>query len=502
MFNTPERKLKCRKYRLRAGRAFAALFCFALLLVSPGLTVRADKTPEEERLELQRGMTVQSNEVPNWPAGPVVSAESAILMEADTGTILYAKNIHMREYPASTTKILTTLIAAERCSLDEVVTFSHDAVFDNPPGSSGIAMDVGQTLTMEQCLNAILIRSANEVSFAVAEHITDTTDWSVFAEIMNQRAEELGCLNSHFTNPNGLPDEEHYTTAYDLAMIGRAFFANEMLCKISLTKRLEIPASDTIPVAKIENNAMQIIPGGTYAYEYLIGCKSGYTSVARSCLVSCAEKDGMKLICAVLRDEPPLQYEDTISLFNYGFSNFDKINVSQTETRYNIDDSGTFYGGADIFGSSRPLLTLNRDDHIILPRTATFEDIDSSVSYIEGNSGQVAVISYSYHGADIGSVRVNFAAEEDTSPVFDTLEDEADSLNQQIQSDKPVIYINVVKILTFAAGAGALLFIFLLIRALTRNYEFARRNSRLSWKRSHKRHRYRTWSEKRNRHTR
>lgn len=134
-------------------------------------------------------------------------------------------------------------------------------------------MDVGQTLTMEQCLNAILIRSANEVCFAVAEHITGTTDWSVFAGIMNERAEELGCLNTNFVNPNGLPDENHYTTAYDLAMIGRAFFANEMLCRISLTRRLEIPASDTIPVAKIENSSMQIIPGGAYAYEYLIGCK-------------------------------------------------------------------------------------------------------------------------------------------------------------------------------------------------------------------------------------
>lgn len=491
-----------REQRANKAAAFTAFLCCALLLLPPAPAVRADEPSAEERLEQQRGMTVQSNEVPNWPAGPAVSAESAILMEAETGTILYAKNIHMREYPASTTKILTTLIASERCSLDEVVTFSHDAVFDNPPGSSGIAMDVGQTLTMEQCLNAILIRSANEVSFAVAEHITGTTDWSVFADIMNQRAEELGCLNSHFVNPNGLPDEEHYTTAYDLAMIGRAFFSNEMLCKISLTKRLEIPASDTVPVAKIENNAMQIIPGGTYAYEYLVGCKSGYTNAARSCLVSCAEKDGMKLICAVLRDESPLQYEDTISLFNYGFSNFDKVNVSQTETKYNIDDSGTFYGGADIFGSSRPLLALNRDDHIILPRTAAFEDIDSSVSYVEGNSGQVAVISYSYHGTPIGSVRVNFAAEEDSSPVFDALTDESDSKSQQEQADRPVLYINVVKILTVAAGIGALLFFFLLIRALTRNYEFSHRNSRRSWRRSHKRHHYKTWSEKRDRHTR
>ncbi len=501
MPNTPAYQSNTDRTKLQGRRMLAALLCAALLLLSPEVTVRADQTPEEERLELQRGMTVQSNEIPNWPAGPVVSAESAILMEAETGTILYAKNIHMREFPASTTKILTTLIASERCSLDEVVTFSHDAVFDNPPGSSGIAMDVGQTLTMEQCLNAILIRSANEVSFAVAEHITDTTDWSVFADIMNQRAEELGCLNSHFTNPNGLPDEEHYTTAYDLAMIGRAFFANEMLCKISLTRRLEIPASDTVPVAKIENNAMQIIPGGTYAYEYLVGCKSGYTSVARNCLVSCAEKDGMKLICAVLRDEAPLQYEDTISLFNYGFSNFDKVNVSQTETRYNIDDSGTFYGGGDIFGSSRPLLTLNKDDHIILPRTAVFEDIDSAVSYAAGNGGQVAVISYSYHGAPIGSVRVNFAAEEDTSPVFDTLEDE-NAQSQQEQSDKRVIYINVVRILTVAAGIGALLFFFLLIRTVTRNYEFSTRHTRRSWKRSHKRHRNKIWSEKRDRHTR
>ena len=228
MPNTPAYQSNADRTKLQGRRMLAALLCAALLLLSPEVTVRADQTPDEERLELQRGMTVQSNEIPNWPAGPVVSAESAILMEAETGTILYAKNIHMREFPASTTKILTTLIASERCSLDEVVTFSHDAVFDNPPGSSGIAMDVGQTLTMEQCLNAILIRSANEVSFAVAEHITDTTDWSVFADIMNRRAEELGCLNSHFTNPNGLPDEEHYTTAYDLAKIGSAFFANEM----------------------------------------------------------------------------------------------------------------------------------------------------------------------------------------------------------------------------------------------------------------------------------
>lgn len=145
-------------------------------------------------------------------------------------------------------------------------------------------MDVGQELTVEQCLNAILIRSANEVCYALAEHITGTTDWSVFAEMMNQRAKELGCLNTHFSNPNGLPDENHYTTAYDLAMIGRAFFSNELLCRITLTRRMEFPATEKLPQGKLEVNLMKIIPGGEYAYEYLVGCKTGYTADARSCL--------------------------------------------------------------------------------------------------------------------------------------------------------------------------------------------------------------------------
>ena len=206
---------------------FSAAVCAAALSFLTCFTSFA--ADAEALLEANRAMPIQSNQVENWPTGPVVGAEAAVLMEADTGAILYEKNIHMKEYPASTTKLLTTLIASEQCDMDEIVTFSHDAVFDTPRDSSHIAMDVGQELTMEQCLNAILIRSANEVSFAVAEHITGTSDWSVFADMMNRRAKELGCLDSHFANPNGLPDENHYTTAYDMAMIGRAFFANEML---------------------------------------------------------------------------------------------------------------------------------------------------------------------------------------------------------------------------------------------------------------------------------
>lgn len=472
-------------------RLFAAVLCAGSLALAPALPVEAQAPSAAELLlAANRALPVQSNEVPNWPAGPVVGAESAILMELQTGTILYAKNIHQREYPASTTKILTTLIAAERCQMDEIVTFSHDAVFDTPWDSSHIAMDVGQELTMEQCLNAILIRSANEVCYAVAEHITGTTDWQVFSDIMNERAGELGCLNTHFINPNGLPDENHYTTAYDLAMIGRAFFANEMLCKITLAPRIDFPATDKLPQGKLENNHMEIIPGGTYAYEYIVGCKTGYTDDARSCLVSCAEKDGLKLICVVMRDESPNHYEDTISLFEYGFSNFERVNVAQTETKYNIDNTGLFYSGNDIFGSSRPFLSLNKEDFIVLPRTIPFEEVSSSISYEAADESQAAVISYSYQEVPLGTVRVDFNADSQEPSIFDMEGGEGAAAPDQNGGDDSVIFVNVRFLLIGAAVLAGLLLLWLIVHLILKNYNFSPRSGRRGW-RKRNRHRRR-----------
>lgn len=460
-----------------------------------GMPLPAKASSDAElRLEAHRAMEIQSNDIPGWPEGPVVGAESAILMEAETGTILYSKNIHQHQYPASTTKILTALIASERCGMDETVTFSHDAVFDTPWDSSHIAMNPGEELSMEQSLNAILIRSANEVCYAVAEHITGTTDWSVFADMMNERAAELGCLDSNFVNPNGLPDENHYTTAYDLAMIGRAFFANEMLCKITLSRRIDFPATEKLPLGKLENNNMKIIPGGEYAYEYLVGCKTGYTDIARSCLVSCAEKDGMKLICVVMHDEAPYQYQDTIALFEYGFSNFQKINVSQADDKYNIDNTGLFYSGNDIFGSSQPFLSLNQDDFILLPRTATIEDAESSISYDTGNESQAAVISYTYQDVPIGSVRVIFSANREENSLFDAAPEDVQPILEP-EPEKPVIFVNVVYIFIGAGCLAGIVLIVLLVRAVLRNYAFAGRkrhhrrekNGRKEWKKRNRR---------------
>ena len=414
------------KYSLfRSGRQFplvrylSAVLAGITLLTAP-MTVRAGV--KEDNIAIHQAVPVESNQLPGWPQGPTISARSAILIEAETGTILYAKNIHNQEYPASTTKILTALIASERCQMDEMVTFSHDAIYDTPYDSNHIALDVGESITMEQCLNAILIRSANEVSYGVAEHITGTC-WEDFASIMNERAKELGAINTNFVNPNGLPDENHYTTAYDLAMIGKAFFANEILCNMTTTRMLKIPASDTQPDNITEVNQMGLVRGNSYAYEYLVGCKTGYTNASRSSLISCAQKDGMKLICVVLRDEAPYQYEDTLALYEYGFSNFQKLNVSQHDTKYQMDSQGLFYSEKDIFGSSKSILTLNSEDYIVIPNSADFADISSSISYETASKNQAALVTYTYGDWVVGTASIDFTGSLESAYEFDPSED-------------------------------------------------------------------------------
>lgn len=471
-----------KNYLFKQLHRFFTLFCVVCLTVT-ALPITASASKEAElAIAANQAIPVESNSIPNWPVGPTVSAKSAILMDLDTGVILYEKNIHSKEYPASTTKILTSLIAAEECTMDETVTFSHDAVFGIPPGSNHVAMNVGDTLSMETCLQAILIRSANEVSYAVAEHIGGS--WDGFAEMMNKRATELGCVDSNFVNPNGLPDENHYTSAYDLAMIGRAFFSNEMLCQITLTPLLYIEKEKE---DLVDANQMALLPGKQYAYEGIVGCKTGYTDDARSCLVSCAERNDMRLICVVLKDEAPYQYEDTIALFNYGFSNFEKVNISQTETKYNIEGSG-FYSDNDIFGSSKPILSLNQNDYIIKPKTVDFEDIISQISYDTTTPGQVAVIDYSYQSVSIGSASVDLATDKKQTYTFDPEVEEEDEDTPKIPS---VIFINVLKIFLWIVGVGGGVFLIIFIYKFIKSYNTKHPNSRRNWKKDRrKQHSY------------
>ena len=286
--------------------AFCAVFLLSALVPCSVLAAPAEETGTDydAQAEARREMTVESNEWENWPAGPAISAQSAILMDAETGAILYEKNIHEQLYPASITKILTALIVMEQCPLDEMVTYSNEAVNSiNWQTDSNIGIKAGEQITVEQSLYGLLVGSANEVANALAEHVSGSVD--AFAELMNERAAELGCVDSHFANANGIFDENHYTSAHDMALIAKAFFSNDLLSKISGTSTYTIPRSDTVSEELLITCRNQLLPGKSYAYEYLVGSKTGYTSEARQTLVSCAQKDGMKLICVVMKEESP-----------------------------------------------------------------------------------------------------------------------------------------------------------------------------------------------------
>lgn len=461
-----------------------ALLCSVFIWQFNSITVSAIPVLSEE--EARIAIPIETNQIPNWPEGPVVNAQSAILMDADSGAILYAKNVHEKLYPASTTKLLTCLIATEQCSMDEVVTFSHDAVFDAPRDSSHIAIDVGEELTMEQSLNAILIASANEVAFGVAEHIAGT--WQDFAPMMNERAKELGCVDSNFVNPNGLPDDNHYTSSYDLAMIGRAFFANEMLSKISSTKRLDIPASEKQPDHIVEESRNQLFPGRPHAYEYLVGSKTGYTQAAKNTLVSCAEKDGMKLIAVVMVEDSPAQFVDTIALFNYGFSNFERVNISKTETRFQINNANFFYSDNDILGSSKPILSLNTKDCIILPKSITMDQTVSTISYETPSPEQALIISYTYNNQFLGSVSVDLTGNSDNEYAFEqgAMQPAKDDSVTEEQNQPNIIYVNVFKIIFWILAIASFLIFVISIRSFLVNYHFEGRDrrNRRSWMKS------------------
>ena len=384
---------------------------------------------------------IETNEIGNWPTGPELNAESAFLYEANTGVILYAKNIHRHLYPASTTKMMTALLTAENCKMDEIVNFSHDAVFSLESGSSNIGIDPGQALSVEECLYGLMVGSANEVANALAEHIGGSMDG--FAELMNKRAEELGLKDTHYTNANGLNDPSHYTSAHDLAMVANEFFKNEYLSKIGNTPTYHFEPTATQPDDFYLRNKHKLI-NGDIQYVGIKGGKTGYTSEAGETLVTCAEQNGMKLICVIMNEVSPEQFNDTVKLFDYGFSNFAVTNVSENEKKYTVESTNFFPTTVDILGNSEQFLELNKDNYIIMPKNITFQDLDTTLSYETKEASEVAYIEYSYHGAYLGYGCIDLIKDKKVTSAFDsTLSEE---LLKETQTREKPVFINILNI--------------------------------------------------------
>ncbi|MGN0135807.1 serine hydrolase [Anaerotignum sp.] len=258
-----------------------------------------------------------------------LAAETAVLMDAASGEILYEKNADQKMYPASITKLMTILLALEHGNLTDEITFSHDAVYNIEPGSAHIAIIEGETLTLEQVLRAIILRSANEASNGVAEYVDGTVE--EFAKHMTERAKELGCKNTNFVNANGLHDENHYTTAYDMALIARELLTHEEYRSMMSETYYEIPPTNKQSETRYLHGQHQMLnPNSIYYYEDATGGKTGFTTEALNTLVTYAERDGMELIAVVMKCNGAEHYTDTAALFDYGFENYESVKLLST----------------------------------------------------------------------------------------------------------------------------------------------------------------------------
>lgn len=472
------------------SRFLLMFFLGAFLLYARSLTAYATSEELAAEAEARKLLPVQSDEIENWPTGPQTTAEAAILMDADTGIILYAKNIHEKLYPASTTKILTSLLAMENGNLDDMVSFSHEAVFSVPVDGSKMGMDEGEAITLEEALYGILVASANEVSNAVGEYVSGSIN--DFTDLMNTRAAELGCTDSHFVNTNGLFDEDHYTSVYDLALISKAFFQNEMLCKISNTPRYHFEPSETQPDDFYKINKHQLI-NGEMPYEGIIGGKTGYTDQSRQTLVTCAEQNGMKLICIVFKEESPNQFTDTVELFNYGFQNFQILNVSENEEKFNIENVNFFQADNDIFGNSKPILSIDTDSYVIVPNMANFSDLDSTIDYNIAEENHVAKIDYHYSGTYVGSAYVNLSDYAESIYQFETIDTSlTPDADDGYTETNGTIFINVKNVLVgLLIFAAFFIFLFIIRAFVVNNNSSKRRKNRVSRKK-HRRERIRS----------
>lgn len=338
-----------------------------------------------------------------WPAGPEVKAESAIVMEADTGAILYEKNIHVQHYPASTTKIMTTLLALEHAPLQDIVTFSRDSIYKTEGSLVGFMID--EQIPLEQCLYAVMLASGNEAAYAVAEHIGGTLD--SFVNMMNEKAAALGCTETHFSNPHGLPDETHVTSAHDLALIAREAYKNESFRTITRTVSYSISPSNKSAEPRPIYNHHSMLRQGVFKYDYCTGGKTGYTNAARNTLVTYAEKNDVTLICVIMKDDVSKdQYLDTTALLDYGFNNFKKIPVSEHELGLQLSSEGFFPIRNNPLTKDAGKIMLDTSSELVIPNQSTVTDIASAISFTEQSQNEIAVVTCRLDEHFVGNVSI------------------------------------------------------------------------------------------------
>ena len=339
---------------------------------------------------------------------PDITAGAAILIDSSTGKILYGKNEEERMFPASITKILTAILAIENCDLNDVVTIPYEAISLVPSGYTVAPLYVGEQLTVNQLLQVMMVYSANDAANALAFHISGSID--EFANLMNGKIAELGLTNTHFCNPSGKHDENHYTTAHDLALIMQYCMKNSTFRNFAGLKSCVLPETSksservfTTTNELLRYDSREV--ASNYYYQYAIAGKTGYTTAAKNCLVSVSNKDGFELICVVLSvGVYPYnlsgKFIETKALFEYGYSNY---------MIKKLREKNAIAASIDIVNATKE--TKNLDLLLCDDITATISQANSNDTYepdIQLNGNIVASI---YEGQVLGKIIYNIEGE-------------------------------------------------------------------------------------------
>ncbi|KDR94090.1 D-alanyl-D-alanine carboxypeptidase family protein [Peptoclostridium litorale] len=312
------------------------------------------------------------------PAAPDITSEAGVLIDYQAKEILYNKNAFKKMYPASTTKVMTALLTLENCkNLDEIVNIDYDL---SNVGGSSMYIKQGESFTVRQLLEFMLIRSANDATVALANHIGGSID--EFKDLMNNRAKELGCKTTHFNNPNGMPDENHYTSAYDLALIASEAMQHDEFRRIVKSKDVKLAPTEQTPVWRVYKNSNRFLwgTGGgnqinyrnqwiNIKYDLIDGIKTGYTNAAGNCLISSGEKDGMRLVSVILKSQGSNVYLDSRTIIDFGFENY---HFEQYISKDKV------LGEKDIFFSKEKKLkySLSRDIGFVVENGQTLDSLN------------------------------------------------------------------------------------------------------------------------------
>lgn len=337
-------------------------------------------------------LEVQSNQRSNWPLGPQTYAQSSIVMDMDSGAILYAKNIDEKLYPASITKLVTALVALENAKLTDRVYVTEEAVSFLEWNYAQIGLQAGEEISMNEALHATLLKSANEAAYAVGANTGEGYEW--FIEEMNRWVEKVGARNSHFTNTHGLHDEQHYTTTRDMALLGSALRDYPEAFDIMQTLHSMIASTDVDEEEKhMSQNHKMLLPNHEKYYEYTTGGKTGFTNEAGTTLVTFASKDGVNLVCVTMKSWANNVYDDTINLFEYGFQNFEKVFIPEEDLPKGVE-------------------LLEDTGYVMLPLGFSLQDLESEIirDVVDESRG---ILTYTYEGQEVGRMQVSVATLEE-----------------------------------------------------------------------------------------